>query len=289
MNNADNPMNSNGGLAVYIGLMSKYEDKLQALFTEMLGHQTNLANDPVESVHALRKLTKFTRALLRLNPLADPHLNQIMKQVSLTLAPYRDAQVNLMSYQTLTALHPEIASTELTATLERNPYILQNCPNIAEQQLLEDLIQKFQSQITSNQRTLTSEATRQGIAQSYTKASQVFGMLHSTSDVEEVHTGRKRIKTTWYQLRYLFDDQEQPPEHIQSRFDALGSLLGETHDLDMLAFQLRDRSGSRFQDFLNNKRSQYLDQILSLGHELLKHSTPHFVNQLTHTEVPTIA
>lgn len=255
----------------------------------MRGLLERLDEAPIEVVHGLRKLTKFIRALLVLDRTKPPLADEAMKQISAILAPYRDAQVNLYNFQVLITDHEGIASPKLARVLQENPFLLQTHPRDGQLEQLEQLLQSIGRDLKAEHGTpLDHGRILEGIQRSFEQARQIFSRLEPDSEMETVHKGRKRVKRLWYQLRFIFDDQEQAPEHIQSRFDILGSLLGEIHDLDMLLVQARELADPSFIRVLSEKRTTQLGLVLALGSPVFADTPASFITQQIMTRTPNL-
>ncbi len=91
-------------------------------------------------------------------------------------------------------------------------------------------------------------------------------------DPELVHEWRKRAKDLWYQLRLIRRAWPELLEETVDRTHELADLLGDHHDLTVLAADLDARStvGSERQlaELIEQRQGELLDGALALGERI---------------------
>ncbi len=220
------------------------------------------------AIHELRKLTKYMRALLQLNPATHREVSKNLKSISAVLAPYRDAQVNMDIYTLLTDNSPHLHEAELERSLRGNPFYLDAKPisALAEniEQLLSDLDRNLQQLAPEPDPELIFELIHEGYASGY----QAMDQVKLDPNMEDLHSWRKKTKRLWYQLRFLFGDTVEALNHPLNLSDQLGQLLGEIHDSDVFDLLLTSPSYSKLHEFINNRRSLLLQEAFDSGERL---------------------
>jgi CHAD domain-containing protein len=92
--------------------------------------------------------------------------------------------------------------------------------------------------------------------------------------VERLHAWRKRVKDLWHQLQLLTPLWPGTLEMLADRAHDLADLLGDDHDLAVLAQLLRDETGERWGDpaaregllaLIDHRRAQLQRSALDLG------------------------
>ena len=79
-----------------------------------------------------------------------------------------------------------------------------------------------------------------GMEQTHHRGRKAFRRARDDPDDETVHEWRKSVKQLWYQARLLEPADPERIGRMVERLDALSDLLGDDHDLAVLADQLRD-------------------------------------------------
>ena len=106
--------------------------------------------------------------------------------------------------------------------------------------------------------------------------------VRQNSNMEDLHTWRKKTKRLWYQLRFRFGDLIDDLNHPLNLSDQLGQLLGEIHDSDVFELLLAARSNLNLHQLINSRRSELLLQAFDLGDRLYIQGQPIF-SQLLQT------
>ena len=89
-----------------------------------------------------------------------------------------------------------------------------------------------------------------GIFQSYRRGRRAMRSVRADPGAENVHEWRKRAKDLWYQLRIVRDAWPALLGATADQVHELADLLGDHHDLAVLAEDLEDREGIDARDAL---------------------------------------
>jgi CYTH domain-containing protein/CHAD domain-containing protein len=112
-----------------------------------------------------------------------------------------------------------------------------------------------------------------GIERGYRDGRKASKRARAEGSSENVHRFRKRTKDLWYDLRLLQDAWPGLLEPAAEEAHLLADLLGEHHDLAVLAEDLDDRAGlvaSRedFRQLIERRQAELLERALGLGERL---------------------
>lgn len=284
MDNAHHPTDSNARCAVYIAAMLDVKQKIDLLTRDLRFLLQNMSVDPVESVHGIRKHTKFIRALLGLGSDKDSGLAAPIKRISKILAPFRDAQVNLETYQSLILRDAGFKAPELFAVLNGAEYLGRVHPDRQQLDEMAQLTLQFQADWVQIGRQLDRESIHEKLVISYIKCYAQSQVISINSGTEVFHAWRKKVKKLWYRIRFIADDIEQTPEHVQTQLDGLGKSLGEIHDLDVLGEIAQGLGHQEWLATLKTFRQELADQAIQDARITLGHGSAHFINILHELE-----
>jgi CHAD domain-containing protein len=111
-----------------------------------------------------------------------------------------------------------------------------------------------------------------GLSTSYKDGRKAMKRVLTDSSAENVHEWRKRAKDLWYQLQIVRDAWPQPLGATVDQADELADLLGDHHDLALLAddLQARDDLGDRgaFENAIAKRQHELLEAALGIGRRL---------------------
>jgi CHAD domain-containing protein len=225
--------------------------------------------DPVEAVHDARKRIKKTRALLRL---ARPALkdkayrrhNAALRDAGRGLSAARDADVLQETLQGLqqrfVGQYPEAffalpdadaggadegeAATDTTAhagafrALAHEAWTLRDLSP-------DDLVDAY--------------------TRTYARGREAFERADRRPTVTNLHDWRKRVKDLWYQERLLADTWPGVMKAQAKEAKALSELLGDDHDLAVLAERVQD---AELLELIARRRAELLDEARALGRRI---------------------
>lgn len=194
--------------------------------------------DDPEAVHGIRKNLKKTRALLRLVRTglhAQPALNLALREVGQALSARRDAQVRLGTLDrlfpdpphVLQPLREALAGTETAASDVQLPALRDTLAAICDSVPNWTLSAK------------DARVLRDGLTSTRTKARRAARAARDKPGAaERVHDLRKRAKDHWYQARLFAPCWPDLFKPIVDSADKLGEMLGNHHDLSVLAIHV---------------------------------------------------
>jgi CHAD domain-containing protein len=111
-----------------------------------------------------------------------------------------------------------------------------------------------------------------GLRRSYKRGRRAMERVAESRDAEDVHEWRKRVKDLWYQLRLVRGAWPGLLGETTDQAHELADLLGDHHDLTVLAEDLdsRDevRGRKRLRAAIEDSQEELLDSALGLGGRL---------------------
>jgi CYTH domain-containing protein/CHAD domain-containing protein len=236
------------------------------------------------AIHGARKDLKKLRGVLRLVrvELGEETFkaeNRRYRDAGRLLSGSRDAEVKL---ETLSALRhrfeglPGDAGERWQAMLESEREALAAAPHGG----IEERIGEATEAIAAGRdavggwplRTDSWALVGPGLAKSYRDGRRAMKRVLADSSAENVHRWRKRAKDLWYQLRILRDAWPQPLGEAVGQAHRLTDLLGDHHDLALLAEDLQSRDGvgdrGAFEGAIGKRQEELLEQALDIGRRL---------------------
>lgn len=236
-------------------------------------------------IFELRKRAKECRGLLRLlrggwDDAAD--WNARLRDAAARLAPARDAEVMLTTFDDLTARRraPSEFDTLRAALLDEM--------EIADAATDPDAVAQFAAtmqEFAQAARSLkipdkTAPVVWPNLSRTWDKGARARQQAaQSGDDASAFHDWRKRLKQHWYQARFFKPiDRTALRAHI-ARVDALGKTLGAHNDLDVLHMYLRatcpaDPALARLDPDLTRARARFAQQALQMGRRLYDGPNP---------------
>jgi CHAD domain-containing protein len=249
--------------------------------TEELNEARNGADFAI-SIHAARKDLKKLRAVLRLGreELGEKIYrteNQRYRDAGRRLTQSRDAEVKT---ETLSALcerfegeFPHDLADAWLAALERER------DEVAERVSDGDsdsLISESMAAIEEGSEMISSwplenkawELVEAGLLRSYRRGRRAMKRTRSDPAAESVHEWRKRTKDLWYQLRILRNAWPPVISETAEQAHELADLLGDHHDLAVLAEDLAARKIAGDGDAARGLMARRQDELLKCAFEV---------------------
>jgi CHAD domain-containing protein len=210
-------------------------------------------DDPVEAVHEARKDLKKTRSLLRL---VRPDMkgksyrreNDQLRDIARSLSAARDADVMIETVDKLRERFVGRLPARAFTTLRRR---LQAEARAAREQadgaISGEVLHSLDAAVARvgawkldgcDARTLPRGAQR-----AYRRGIATFARAEDEPTVEHLHEWRKRVKDLWYHQRLLSDAWPGLLEASADEAHDLSDLLGDDHDLAVLADRLATGHG----------------------------------------------
>jgi CYTH domain-containing protein/CHAD domain-containing protein len=123
-----------------------------------------------------------------------------------------------------------------------------------------------------------------GIGRSYRDGRRALKRARE-GGAEDVHEFRKRTKDLWHELRLLRNSWPGLLEPTAEEAHSLADLLGDHHDLEVLAEDLGSRTGvvasrEEFEALIEARQTRLLDEALGLGERLYAEKPKRFQRRL---------
>jgi CHAD domain-containing protein len=204
-------------------------------------------HDPVEAVHGARKDLKKARALLRLARPGMPRdayrrENRALRDIGRAMSGGRDADVMVETSDGLAKRFGN--SREFAALHRRLAAYARGRQDAADVDALADSLRDAAGRAASWPFDDCDLATLQaGEKRAYRDGRRAFADAREEPSAERLHEWRKRVKDLWYHHRLLANAWRGPMKAHADECDALGTLLGDDHDLATLAGTLTAGDG----------------------------------------------
>ncbi len=213
--------------------------------------------DPVKAVHEARKHLKKTRALLRLvrpalGKQAYRRENDALREVGLALSGARDADVlaqtvgklaehaaGRLPADTFEQLHDALVEEAATARRSAGQAPVPNLATVLEPLRAAELRVEEWPLDDADWETVLA-----GIGRAYVRGRDAFAVARNTPEPELLHAWRKRAKDLWYHQRLLAPAWPALLGAQAEEAHVLTELLGDDHDLAVLAGRLSDQATS---------------------------------------------
>lgn len=253
--------------------------------------------DPVSAVHDARKALKKERALLRLvrgaiSSGTRRRQNAALRDCAKRLSGTRDADVML---ETIDALCQRYAGQLLEPTFAALREQLAGQGETAREALMgSGVIAEVSGQLHAIRSEMSGlelrksgwSAIEPGLERGYRRGAKAMRTARRTRTAENLHQWRKRVKDLWYHLLLL---EETAPHAVSGYADdahLLSDLLGDDHDLAVLAETLESVRGEVAVDveavlsLIATRREQLQGEAFLLGARVYAESPKHFNRRL---------
>lgn len=198
--------------------------------------------DPARAVHEARKDMKKLRSLLRLvrDDLGKRRYraeNERYRDAARLLAGARDAEVKLATLAALRERYPDeapAAGLERTLRAERDRIAADGDALAAR---MEQAAQAIEAGAIDDWQLDGDgfDLVAAGLERAYARGRDRMRAVREDPTDEAIHEWRKRAKDLWYDLRLLRDAWPGPLKAAASEAHELTELLGDHHDLSVLA------------------------------------------------------
>lgn len=239
------------------------------------------------AVHEIRKRIKEMRGLIRLlrSGFADfTSVDADLRQTARVLSPIRDAEVHVATARKLSEYVPqaeEPLAAYIRTLISHRDKIYASPADTA----LADVWQKLEA-LRSEAADWTVDGkdrriVKTGVAKTYKAARVTMHEAAKTRSAEAMHEWRKQVKYHWYHCRLL---KPVAPKWFSKRIlhaDTLGELLGDLHDLHVLAddaraAHLEDEHIRAFERAATDLIAQKEKEAFRLGKRLFKEKPSKF-------------
>lgn len=205
-----------------------------------------ISEDSVEAVHGARKHFKKARSVLRLvRKTIDESVyqreNGCLRQTGRLLAPVRDAQARLESFDALMEHYAAAIDINLFQELR---LVLEQYQQQMEAQVLgkDNLVASVIPQLQEMRSQLEEwhlqdsgwEALGPSFKRIYRQGRERFAVAYEQQDAQSFHHWRKRVKDLMYDLRMLKPLWPKLLDTLEDEVHTLSNWLGDDHDLSEL-------------------------------------------------------
>jgi len=212
------------------------DDELAAAIARLRGQD----GSPDQRVHAARKSIKRVRGLLRLLRTSMPRPrfaadNAALRDAARGLSAARDAAVAIATFDQLVP-EPEPLLAAVRQDLVARSADAGAAPDDATLHAAADALAALRPRLAADLGVLDWDTLAAGLAASYAGGRAAMRAAYAAGDDDEAfHRWRKRAKDLWYQAQVL--EGICPPQlrALTEMLAELGDLLGEDHDLAVLA------------------------------------------------------
>lgn len=242
--------------------------------------EQGIEQDPVATIHSVRKDIKKIRSVLRL--LRDQlgkdlyrTENRRYREAAVSLSSSRDAAVKV---QTLAGLEdhfgreiPSASAWGWRRQLERERLEAAEADPEAITAAIAALRAGSEAAVEWPLGDGSWGLIGPGLERSYRRGRAAMAEVADDPDPELVHAWRKRGKDLWYQLRLVRRSWPSLLGETVDRTHELTDLLGDHHDLSVLATDLASREiGSKAQmtELIEQRQGELLGEALALGERL---------------------
>jgi CHAD domain-containing protein len=204
----------------------------------------DLDDDPVEAVHEVRKDLKKARSLLRLARPGIPRSayrreNRYLRDTARAISAARDADVMVETVDALAERYagrlPKRTFTTLRGRLAKQATggALPGAEGLLE------ALQEARARVDGwgldgcDEAALTAGAVR-----AYARGRAALAAVGDDASAVRLHEWRKRVKDLWYHQRLLRNAWKGPLRALADESHRLADLLGDDHDLAVLADRL---------------------------------------------------
>jgi CHAD domain-containing protein len=243
-----------------------------------------IAKDPVTGIHEVRKDIKKARSLLRLvrpeiGGKAYRRENRHLRDTARGVSGVRDADVLVETVDKLTERYVGRLPKRAFATLRRQlAKDGSGSGEVAGESVSDTLVaalDQTRERIDAWGLEGCDEATlRAGAVRAYARGRAALAEVERERSVEALHEWRKRVKDLWYHQRLLRNAWNAPLKALAQESHRLADLLGDDHDLAVLAEKAADWPGSAaldnetLQSLIAERRAELQGEALELGRRI---------------------
>jgi CHAD domain-containing protein len=250
--------------------------------------------DPVGAVHQARKEVKKSRSLLRLvRPGLEEDVyrreNTALRDGARTVAHVRDADVMVETVELLRERFAGQLPAQAFTTLRNR---LAKDAERSRSETSGDIGEELTGALDAVAARVDDwplddvgwKDVRQGIAEAYRRGRKAFATADADPTTENLHDLRKRVKDLWYQQRLLRPAWPAVLEAQADEAHTLADLLGDDHDLGVLAERLRDDPPTQDTEavlgLIEVRRDELLARIRALGRRVYAEKPKAFARRL---------
>ena len=200
----------------------------------------------LEGIHAVRKEIKKLRAVLRLvrdeiEKSKYRKITDVLRTVANHLAGMRDAHVKLNAFEDLTKRFRRQLSAKPFPEIKKA--LQQNCRDEERKFLKGNSIETVNQILKQSKKRIDDlklesdgwNAIGPGLKKSYRRGREAFATARDESSPENFHEWRKRVKDLWHQVKLVCPVWPKELKAATGELESLGELLGDDHDLFLIA------------------------------------------------------
>jgi CHAD domain-containing protein len=226
--------------------------------------------DPVEAIHDARKRIKKTRALLRLvrpgiKPKAYQRLNRELRDTGRGMSGSRDADVLVETVDDLAdrfaGRAPKTFFAGVRQPLANHAQALRRDADASGHVAALRALAQEEWPL----RGLDADTLAGALQRTYARGRKAFAAADREPTTANLHEWRKRAKDLWYQQRLLQDTWLGVMKAQAKEAKTLSQLLGEDHDLAVLAERVDD---DQLHAMIDLRRAELLAQARTLGRRI---------------------
>jgi CHAD domain-containing protein len=254
------------------------------------------AGDRATAVHEARKDLKKLRAVLRLvrDELGDElyrEHNTRFRDLGRTLSGARDAQVRLETLEAVIERSSNGVDTDRVSEFKKGL----DAERKQQSEVVDDrLLEQVAAQLESEREEVSAwpvegedwSIVAPGLRRVYGRGRDRFEDVVREPGTENLHEWRKRAKDLWYALRILEPTWPEVMDAVRDEADELSDMLGDDHDLAVLAATARERAGAFDGDGLellleavDERRAELHRDAIPLGRRLYADKPGAFTNR----------
>jgi CHAD domain-containing protein len=255
-------------------------------------------SDWEEAVHEARKSLKKSRAIVRLTRSAMGPLygeaNALLRGVGRSLSVVRDAGVMVTTIDKLAEAAREPATGEVIEPVRGVLVDLRG--RVTDEAMTDRLQERVARGIRRASALLTKvswervdwQVVEAGLRREYGRGRSALRAARRDPGGEATHEWRKRVKDHWYHLRLLRRGWSPVLKRTAKAAHELSDLLGDEHDLAVLAEDLRANSGTLWEparaEFIaamaERKRGELFGEAVPFGRRLYAEKPPRFTARI---------
>lgn len=246
----------------------------------------------MDAVHEVRREIKKLRSALRLvrgdiGKKDYRRFKKALRQAANHLTATRDAQVRLNAFEKL-GRHfgrkfPASSFSEIRAALRKS------CRQ--EEERFRDsrsaakacrLLRKLRHHVRGLKTASAGwSAIAPGLTRGYGRGREALAVVRKNPSPESFHEWRKRVKDHWHHLRLLCPSAPGELRVTAKKLDALGTFLGDDHDLTLLeefvaGGKFKRPAATRLSQLINLRQRELRRAALKSGARLYAESPEHF-------------
>jgi CHAD domain-containing protein len=231
-----------------MGYRLEKDEQLGAGFRRILIEQTERLSEALasadenleEAIHEVRKRCKRVRAVARL---LRPHARELhrrenaaFRDIARRLSPFRDAHVQVATFDELVSRSPE--RERFVGLKDLMPVHVNRNEEVVKKQLAATRDDVGAAHKRLEELRISdgppSELIGAGLRANYQRGRRAMARAYDKPQPEVFHEWRKHVKDLGYQFQILRNVWPGFFKGVRSELDTLGELLGKEHDLSVM-------------------------------------------------------